>query len=102
MEETIPTEVLNRICVTKDDFTDAMKGLQPSTMREVLIEKPNVKWEDIGALADAKQELKEAVEWPLKYGKVFAHMNAKPPKGILLYGHPGTGKTMLAKAVATE
>ncbi len=101
-DETIPTEVLNRICVTKDDFTDAMKGLQPSTMREVLIEKPNVKWEDIGALADAKQELKEAVEWPLKYGKVFAHMNAKPPKGILLYGPPGTGKTMLAKAVATE
>ena len=101
-DETIPTEVLNRICVTKDDFTDAMKGLQPSTMREVLIEKPDVKWEDIGALADAKQELKEAVEWPLKYGKVFAHMNAKPPKGILLYGPPGTGKTMLAKAVATE
>lgn len=101
-DETIPTEVLNRICVTKDDFMDAMKGLQPSTMREVLIEKPNVKWEDIGALADAKQELKEAVEWPLKYGKVFAHMNAKPPKGILLYGPPGTGKTMLAKAVATE
>lgn len=101
-DETIPTEVLNRICVTKDDFTNAMKGLQPSTMREVLIEKPDVKWEDIGALADAKQELKEAVEWPLKYGKVFAHMNAKPPKGILLYGPPGTGKTMLAKAVATE
>lgn len=101
-DETIPTEVLNKICVTRDDFTNAMKGLQPSTMREVLIERPNVKWEDIGALAEAKQELKEAVEWPLKYGKVFAHMNAKPPKGILLYGPPGTGKTMLAKAVATE
>jgi transitional endoplasmic reticulum ATPase len=71
-------------------------------MREVLIEKPNVKWEDIGALESAKQELKEAVEWPLKYGKVFEHMNAKPPKGILLYGPPGTGKTLLAKAVATE
>lgn len=101
-EETIPTEVLNKINVTRDDFMNAMKGLQPSTMREVLIEKPNVRWEDIGALDDAKQELKEAVEWPLKYGKVFAHMNAKPPKGILLYGPPGTGKTMLAKAVATE
>ncbi len=101
-EETIPSEVLNKISVSMEDFTNAMKNLQPSTMREVLIEKPNVKWDDIGALADAKQELKEAVEWPLKYGKVFAHMNAKPPKGILLYGPPGTGKTLLAKAVATE
>ncbi len=76
--------------------------MQPSTLREVLIEKPNVRWDDVGALDDAKQELKEAVEWPLKYGKVFSHMNAKPPRGILLYGPPGTGKTMLAKAVATE
>jgi transitional endoplasmic reticulum ATPase len=101
-DETIPSEVLNKISVEMADFLNAMKGLQPSTMREVLIEKPNIKWEDIGALADAKQQLKEAVEWPLKYGKVFAHMNAKPPKGILLYGPPGTGKTLLAKAVATE
>ena len=101
-DETIPSEVLNKISVGMEDFTNAMKNLQPSTMREVLIEKPNVKWDDIGALAEAKQELKEAVEWPLKYGKVFAHMNAKPPKGILLYGPPGTGKTLLAKAVATE
>ena len=101
-DETIPSEVLNKISVEMKDFMNAMKGLQPSTMREVLIEKPNVKWEDIGALEDAKQQLKEAVEWPLKYGKVFAHMNAKPPKGILLYGPPGTGKTLLAKAVATE
>ena len=100
--EEIPREVLNSILVTKDDFKNALKDMQPSTMREVLIEKPNVKWEDIGALEEAKQELKEAVEWPLKFGKVFEHMNAKPPKGILLYGPPGTGKTMLAKAVATE
>ena len=100
--EEIPREVLNKISVTKDDFKSALRDMQPSTMREVLIEKPNVKWEDIGALEDAKQELKEAVEWPLKYGKVFEHMNARPPKGILLYGPPGTGKTMLAKAVATE
>ena len=100
--EEIPREVLNSISVTKDDFKNALKDMQPSTMREVLIEKPNVRWEDIGALEDAKQELKEAVEWPLKFGKVFDHMNAKPPKGILLYGPPGTGKTMLAKAVATE
>ena len=101
-DETVPTEVLNKISVTAQDFVTAMNGLQPSAMREVLIEKPDVKWEDIGALDDAKQQLREAVEWPLKYGPVFAHMNAKPPKGILLYGPPGTGKTMLAKAVATE
>ncbi len=100
--EEIPREVLNRISVTRDDFKAALRDMQPSTMREVLIEKPNVRWEDIGALENAKQELKEAVEWPLKYGKVFEHMSAKPPKGILLYGPPGTGKTMLAKAVATE
>jgi len=100
--EEIPREVLNNIQVTKDDFKNALKDMQPSTMREVLIEKPNVKWEDIGALETAKQELKEAVEWPLKFGKVFEHMNARPPKGILLYGPPGTGKTLLAKAVATE
>ena len=100
--EEIPVDILDKISVTKDDFKEALKDLQPSTMREVLIEKPNVKWEDIGALESAKQDLKEAVEWPLKFGKVFEHMNAKPPKGILLYGPPGTGKTMLAKAVATE
>ena len=100
--EEIPSETLNKIEVKWDDFVEALRGMQPSTMREVLIEKPNVKWEDIGALEDAKQELKEAVEWPLKYSKVFSHMNAKPPRGILMYGPPGTGKTMLAKAVATE
>jgi len=100
--EEIPVDILEKISVTKDDFKEALKDLQPSSMREVLIEKPNVKWEDIGALESAKQELKEAVEWPLKFGKVFEHMNAKPPRGILLYGPPGTGKTMLAKAVATE
>ena len=100
--EEISADMLNSILVTKDDFKNALKDMQPSTMREVLIEKPDVKWEDIGALEEAKQELKEAVEWPLKFGKVFDHMSAKPPKGILLYGPPGTGKTMLAKAVATE
>ena len=100
--DEIPVDILEMISVTKDDFKEALRDLQPSTMREVLIEKPDVRWEDIGALESAKQELKEAVEWPLKFGKVFEHMNAKPPKGILLYGPPGTGKTMLAKAVATE
>ncbi len=100
--DEIPREVLNSILVTREDFKDALKDMQPSTMREVLIEKPDVKWDDIGALEDAKRELREAVEWPLRFGKVFEHMNARPPKGILLYGPPGTGKTMLAKAVATE
>ncbi|MDD7423650.1 MAG: CDC48 family AAA ATPase [Candidatus Methanomethylophilaceae archaeon] len=100
--EEIPSETLNKIEVKWDDFVSALREMQPSTMREVLIEKPNVKWDDIGALEDAKQELKEAVEWPLKYSKVFSHMNAKPPRGILMYGPPGTGKTLLAKAVATE
>lgn len=100
--DEIPVEILNKLQVNWDDFKEALKDMQPSTMREVLIEKPRVKWEDVGALENAKQELKEAVEWPLKYGKVFEHMNARPPKGILLYGPPGTGKTMLAKAVATE
>ena len=84
--DEIPIELLNKLEVNWDDFKEALKDMQPSTMREVLIEKPRVKWEDIGALAEAKQELKEAVEWPLKFGKVFEHMNAKPPKGILLYG----------------
>ncbi len=101
-EETIPREVLEKIEVTMDDFIDAYRELQPSTMREVLIEKPNVHWDDIGGLNEVKQELREVVEWPLKYRKLFAHMKVKVPKGILLYGPPGTGKTLLAKAVATE
>jgi transitional endoplasmic reticulum ATPase len=100
--EEVPVAVLNSINITADDFREGFKDMQPSTMREVLIERPNIKWEDIGALQSVKEELKEAVEWPLKYSKVFEHMGAKPPKGILLYGPPGTGKTMLAKAVATE
>ncbi len=100
--EEIPHEVLEKLVVTWDDFMDAYREMQPSTMREVLIEKPNVRWDDIGGLEDAKQELREVVEWPMKYRKLFAHMNVKIPKGILLYGPPGTGKTLLAKAVATE
>ncbi|MGI0148008.1 MAG: AAA family ATPase, partial [Thermoplasmata archaeon] len=76
--------------------------LEPSTLREVLIEKPNVRWEDIGGLDEAKQELRESIEWPLTMNALFAHFGARPPRGILLYGPPGTGKTLLAKAVATE
>ena len=100
--EVIPMEVLNKLQVIKDDFFSALREMQPSTLREVLIERPNVHWDDIGGLEGAKRELREAVEWPLKYGNVFEYMNATPPKGILLYGPPGTGKTLLAKAVATE
>jgi len=100
--EAIPAEVLNKIEVNNDDFLDALKDLEPSAMREVMVESPNVKWEEIGGLGEVKQQLVESVEWPLAYAKLFQHMDAKPPKGILLYGPPGTGKTMLAKAVATE
>jgi len=100
--ESIPAEVLNKLIVKRQDFFDALREMQPSSLREVLIESPDVKWDDIGGLEDVKKELKEAVEWPLKYGQVFDRMDAQPPKGILLYGPPGTGKTMLAKAVATE
>jgi len=100
--EGIPAELLNKIEVTEKDFYEAFKSMSPSAMREVVIESPNVHWDEIGGLSEAKQALKESVEWPLKYADVFYHMDANPPKGILLYGPPGTGKTMLAKAVATE
>ncbi|MEM1507293.1 MAG: CDC48 family AAA ATPase [Candidatus Bathyarchaeia archaeon] len=100
--DTIPAEILNKITVTMGDFMETLKDVEPSAMREVLIEVPNVKWDDIGGLHEVKLELQEAVEWPLKYPELFEHMDAKPPKGILLYGPPGTGKTLLAKAVATE
>ncbi|MDW8050469.1 MAG: CDC48 family AAA ATPase [Nitrososphaerota archaeon] len=100
--ESIPAEVLNKIEVTMQDFLDALKEIEPSALREVLVEVPNVKWSDIGGLEEAKQALKEAVEWPLKYPEVFERANVKPPRGILLYGPPGTGKTLLAKAVANE
>ncbi|MEX2705225.1 MAG: CDC48 family AAA ATPase [Candidatus Freyrarchaeum guaymaensis] len=100
--ETIPAEVLEKIQVTREDFEKALKDIEPSAMREVFVEVPNVTWEDIGGLDDVKKQLIEAVEWPLKYPNLFRHMQANPPKGILLYGPPGTGKTLLAKAVAHE
>ncbi len=101
-EERIPAEVLNEIKVTMQDFLDALKEITPSAMREVYLETPDVKWSDIGGLEDVKTELREAVEWPLKFPEVYKRLNYKIPKGILLYGPPGTGKTLLAKAVATE
>ncbi|MEK6959416.1 MAG: CDC48 family AAA ATPase [archaeon] len=101
-EETISAEMLEKLKITKQDFLDGLKDVQPSALREVAIEVPNVKWGDIGALEEVKQELKQAVEWPLKNPKSFKEMGITPPKGILLYGPPGTGKTLLAKAIATE
>jgi transitional endoplasmic reticulum ATPase len=97
----IPAEILNKIKVTKQDFDEALKDVQPSAMREVLVQRPNIRWQDIGGLQGVKEELEEAIEWPLKHADLFAEADVKPPKGILLYGPPGTGKTMIAKAVAT-
>lgn len=102
LEQEIPPEMVEKLEVTMDDFNEALKNTEPSALREVFVEVPNVKWEDIGGLERAKQELKEVVEWPLKYPDVFSLLNTKPPKGILLFGPPGTGKTMLVKAVANE
>jgi transitional endoplasmic reticulum ATPase len=101
-KETIPAEVLEELKVTREDFMNALKVVQPSALREVILEIPNVRWEDIGDLEQVKQELREAVEWPLKYPDIFKRLGIKPPRGILLYGPPGTGKTLLAKAVANE
>ncbi|AHL22695.1 MULTISPECIES: CDC48 family AAA ATPase [Thermococcus] len=100
--EHIPREVLEELKVTRKDFYEALKMVEPSALREVLLEVPNVRWDDIGGLEDVKQELREAVEWPLKYPEAFQGLGITPPKGILLYGPPGTGKTLLAKAVANE
>ncbi|WP_406535427.1 CDC48 family AAA ATPase [Methanobrevibacter sp.] len=101
-DEEIPKEVLEKIVVTGDDFKSAQKEIQPSALREVLVQIPDIKWDDVGGLEDVKQELKEAVEWPLKHPDTFQRLGIRPPKGTLLYGIPGTGKTLLAKAVASE
>jgi transitional endoplasmic reticulum ATPase len=102
MEEEIPQEILDNLEVTKEDFREALKNIEPSAMREVYVEVPHVGWDDIGGLEEAKQELIEAVEWPLKYPQIFKTVSIKPPRGVLLFGPPGTGKTLLAKAVASE
>jgi transitional endoplasmic reticulum ATPase len=100
--ESIPAETLKKIIVTMQDYLDVIREMEPSAMREVFVEVPDVKWEDIGGLSSIKQELQEAVEWPLKYQRIFTYADATPPKGILLYGPPGTGKTLMAKAAANE
>jgi transitional endoplasmic reticulum ATPase len=101
-EERIPPSVLEKMEVKMEDFMNAYKEVTPTAMREVYIEVPTVRWDDIGGLEEVKQELKEAVEWPIKSPEIFERLGIKPPKGILLYGPPGCGKTLLARAVATE
>ena len=101
-EEKLSKELLDKIKVKREDFVEALKKIEPSTLREVIIQKPRTTWDDIGGLENVKEELKEAIEWPLKYGKAFDKLRIEPPRGILLYGPPGCGKTLLAKAVAHE
>jgi transitional endoplasmic reticulum ATPase len=101
-EERIPPSVLDKMEVKMDDFFNAYKEVTPTAMREVYIEVASVHWDDVGGLDGVKQRLKEAVEWPLKNPEIFSKLGIKPPKGILLYGPPGCGKTLLARAVATE
>jgi len=101
-EPEIPKEVLDALQVTREDFENALKDVQPSAIREILIEVPNVSWEDVGGLEGVKELLKEVVEWPLKSPESYRDIGVEAPKGVLLYGPPGTGKTLLAKAIAHE
>lgn len=99
-QEKISSEILQKIKINDGDFREALKDVRPSALREVLVQVPNVTWEDVGGLDSLKEELKEAVEWPLRHKEAFEHADVSPPKGILLHGPPGTGKTLVAKALA--
>ena len=101
-EEKLPPETLDKLIVNDEDFQKALREVTPSGMREVFIENPDVKWEDVGGLEDVKRELQEAVEWPMKYPGLYDKLGHRMPRGILLHGPSGTGKTLLAKAVATQ
>lgn len=98
---SLPRDILEKLRISSSDFKEALKVVRPSAMREVLIENPNVKWEEIGGLEELKQELRETIEWPLKNPHAFKRIGIRPPRGVLIYGPPGTGKTLLAKAVAS-
>ena len=102
LDEPIPGEIIQELNIRDEDFVKAINMIDPSAMREVWVEIPDTKWEDIGGLEDIKQELREAVEWPLKYPKLYEKAGIRPLNGILLFGPPGCGKTLLAKAIATE
>ena len=102
LDEPLPPKLLQEMKVTNDDFKEALKDVEPSALREVMIEVPKVSWEEVGGLKDVKQQLKEAIEWPLTNSAGFDRLGIRPPRGVLLYGPPGTGKTLLAKAIATE
>ena len=102
LEKPIPAEVLEKMVVTMDDFKNALKGIEPSAIREFFVEVPKVTWDDVGGLENVKQALIEAVEWPITRPDSFKRLGIRPPRGILLYGPPGTGKTLIAKAVANE
>ncbi|MHA1595994.1 MAG: CDC48 family AAA ATPase [Candidatus Baldrarchaeia archaeon] len=98
----LPPEIFQKLKVTRQDFMEAFKSITPTAMREVFVQVPNVRWDDIGDLHEAKRQLREMVEWPLKHPEAFSRMGIEPPRGILLFGPPGCGKTLLAKAAATE
>jgi len=100
--DEIPAEALESIQVTEDDFKDALKGIEPSALREIFAEVPDVTWQDVGGLEDTKERLRETIQWPLEYPQVFETLDMQAAKGVLLFGPPGTGKTLLAKAVANE
>ena len=102
LDEPIPSKLLQEMEVQQGDFKEALKDVEPSALREVMVEIPKTKWDQVGGLDEVKQKLKETVEWPLTNPQGFERLGITPPRGMVLYGPPGTGKTLIAKAVATE